>query len=148
MSWTQFRELYSYLLTLSCLAVFPGCETNHVPSGARFVVAVPKAAFYKYGPAQAFGPDFQLNEDTKVTIRQYSAGFSHVTTSDGISGYMSTDDLKPAPPDPPTPEESAAAARKLRPLFPQKLKMDFPYFDQAPLPENSGLQKPPPELRN
>jgi hypothetical protein len=113
-------EFGAYLIVLTCCAALAGCETNSVPSGAHYVVAVPNAAFFKYGPAQTFGPDFLLSQDTEVTIIQHSEGLSHVRTADGTGGYMYNEDLKPAPPKPPTPEESAAARRNLRPLFPQK----------------------------
>ncbi len=121
------------------------CE-NTIPSGASYVVAVPKAAFYKYGPAQTFGPDFLLDEDTKVTIIQHAMGFSRVTTANGISGYISNDDLKPAPPEAPSPQEAAVARRRLNsPVFAPKKRSDFqptpgsPLFeggDLPPLPEN------------
>lgn len=134
------------MIAVGCLIPFAGCE-NTIPSGASLVVAVPKAAFYKYGPAQSFGPDFMLDENTKVTIVQHATGFSRVSTGNGLSGYMSNDDLKPAPPDAPSPRESALARRRLNaPVFaPSRKQGDFqptpgsPLFegDLSPLPENS-----------
>jgi hypothetical protein len=146
-------KFVSRLVALTCCAALAGCETNSVPSGARFVVAVPKAAFYKYGPAQTFGPDFLLNQDAEVTIIQHSEGLSHVRTADGTGGYMYNEDLKPAPPTPPSPDESAAAHRNLRPLFPQKSdtlnvqpNFNAPLFDggESPLPKHVDPPKPLP----
>ncbi len=147
---TALAKWGAYLVALACCAALTGCETNSVPSGARYVVAVPNAAFFKYGPAQTFGPDFVLNPDAEVTIIQHSKGLSHVRTSDGTGGYMYNDDIKPAPPKPPTPEESASARHNLRPLFPQKPDLpgvqpnfNAPLFEGgAPLPRGGESLKP------
>ncbi len=76
-----------------------GCATTGTGAG-RYVVTAPKSQFYKYGPAQAFGADFALNRGQKVTLVQNSFGFSKVTTDDGITGYMPTEDLAPVPAEP------------------------------------------------
>jgi len=156
MPWTPSLILLRSLVTLTCLVAFTACEAT-IPSGASLVVAVPKAPFYKYGPAQTFGPDFMLDQDTKVTVIQHALGFSRVTTSNGISGYISNDDLKPAPPEAPSPQESAAAKRRLNTVIfgPKPKRGDFqptpgsPLFesgDLAPLPDNSE-PKPSPRFR-
>jgi hypothetical protein len=154
MPWTPSFKPVSCLLALACLALLTACE-NTIPSGASYVVAVPKAAFYKYGPAQSFGPDFMLDQDTKVTIIQHAMGFSRVTTDNGLSGYISNDDLKPAPPQAPSPQESAAAKRRLSSVFaPKPKRSEFqptpgsPLFegDLPPLPDNSE-PKPAPGFR-
>jgi hypothetical protein len=142
------------LIALSCLAALTACE-NTIPSGASYVVSVPKAGFYKYGPAQTFGPDFMLDEDTEVTIIQHSMGFSRVTTANGISGFVSNDDIKPAPPKPPTAREAAIAKSRLGPVFPKSKPGDVhpvpgsPLFeggDLPPLPEKDPA-KPRPGFR-
>ena len=116
MPWTPSLKSLPCLVALTCLALLTACE-NTIPSGASYVVAVPKAGFYKYGPAQTFGPDFMLDEDTRLTIVQHAMGFSRVTTSNGTSGYISNDDIKPAPPQAkseptPQPAKHSAAAEK------------------------------------
>lgn len=85
---------------IACLA---GCATSSNPkaAGGRFVVNAPRAPFYKYGPAQSFGPDYVLTRGLKVTLLDASYGFSHVRTDDGAVGYVATEDLAPAPPEPP-----------------------------------------------
>jgi hypothetical protein len=151
--WMALAKSGACLFSLACCAALAGCETNSVASGTRFVVAVPNAAFYKYGPAQTFGPDFTLSQDTEVTIIQHSEGLSHVRTADGTGGYMYNEDLKPAPPKAPTPEEAASARHNLRPLFPQKPELPgvqpnfhAPLFEEgAALPSGGvGTSKPHP----
>jgi hypothetical protein len=109
-------RLCSLLCLLAvALALLPGCATSGGASG-RYVVTAPKSPFYKYGPAQAFGADFALNRGQKVTVVENSFGFSRVTTEDGLAGYMPTDDLAPAPPEP-APQIRATprtASRRIR----------------------------------
>ena len=155
MTRTPLLKVLPCLIALSCLAALTGCE-NTIPSGASYVVSVPKAGFYKYGPAQSFGPDFMLDENTEVTIIQHSMGFSRVTTSTGISGFVSNDDIKPAPPKPPTAREAAIAKSRLGPVFGPKSKPGdvqpvpgSPLFETGeltPLPEKEPA-KPRPGFR-
>ena len=39
-----------------------------MPPSNQVLVSVPNAPFYKYGPAQAFGADFELTQGQKVTM--------------------------------------------------------------------------------
>jgi len=85
--------------------ILAACTTGGVtPPGSRFIVVVPKSAFYKYGPAQSFGPDFQLTKGQKVTMLERTFGYSRVTTDEGVTGYISSDEVIPAPPEPPPPK--------------------------------------------
>ncbi len=97
MSGPPLSSILRNLVTMICLAAFTACQTNDVPSGSHYVVATAKAPFYKFGPAQSFGPDFVLNEGAKVTMLEHSFGFSRLMTEDGTAGFVSTDDMKPAP---------------------------------------------------
>jgi hypothetical protein len=63
-------------------------------------VANTRAPFYKYGPAQSFGADFSLLQGQRVTMNERSFGYSRVTTAEGITGYVATDQLTLAPPEP------------------------------------------------
>jgi hypothetical protein len=157
MPWTPSVRSLPCLVSLACFAVLTACEST-IPSGASYVVSVPRAAFYKYGPAQSFGPDFMLDEDTRVTINQYALGFSRVTTTAGITGYISNDDLKPAPPATPSPQESATAKRRLNSVFaPRSKRSDLqptpgsPLFESGdlyPLPDSTPPpRKPSPNFR-
>ncbi len=155
MPWTPPLKFLPCLVALASTAAFTACE-NTIPSGASYVVSVPKAGFYKYGPAQTFGPDLSLDQDTRLTILQHGMGFSRVVTSDGTSGYISNDDIKPAPPATPTPQESAQARSRLNPVFGTKTKPSnmqpvpgsplFENNDLPPLPDN-GTPKPKPGFR-
>jgi len=155
MPWTPSLKSLPCLAVLTCLAVFTACE-NTIPSGASYVIAVPKAGFYKYGPAQSFGPDYSLDLDTRVTILQHDMGFSRVSLPDGTSGFVSNDDMKPAPPATPTPQESATARSRLKPVFGTKPKPSsvqpvpgsplFENNDLSPLPDKSDA-KPKPGFR-
>lgn len=83
-------------------AALGGCTTRDaVPSGSRYIVTAQRAQFYKYGPAQSFGPDFVLEKGQKVTMLERSFGYSRITTDQGITGYISSDEVVPAPPEPP-----------------------------------------------
>jgi hypothetical protein len=156
-----------HLGLLLALFAFSGCTSPNSSSNSaaraktgRFMVAVNKSPFYKYGPAQAFGADFALNRGQQLTLVQRSFGFSKVMTDDGQSGYMPTEDLVPAPfvPPPATPPVLAARrksgssagsgrlysgpVRKSAP--PQKLEGATPLFDvfDVPLPSNPEPANP------
>ena len=90
------RPVALFLLS-ALLGALGGCATKQVKVGSRYVVSTPKAAFYKYGPAQSFGPDTTLTKGTVVTMLESTWGFCHVMTDSGLSGYISSDDVKPAP---------------------------------------------------
>jgi hypothetical protein len=129
----------SCLVISACLVLLTACEAT-IPSGASYVVAVPTAGVYKYGPAQSFGPDFTLAQDTRVTIVQHAMGFSRVSTGNGITGYISNDDIKPAPPEPTSAQEIAASKRRLSPVFAPRLKRgDLQPTPGSPLFENGEL---------
>ncbi|MEP6671319.1 MAG: hypothetical protein ABJF10_19305 [Chthoniobacter sp.] len=142
-----------------CLAAFTACQSNDVPSGSHYVVSA-KTAFYKFGPAQSFGPDFVLNEGAKVTILEHAFGFSRVMTEDGTAGFVSTDDLKPAPVSYSTSTKTKTnyTIQLNRPMFDQSPAVEkhsnvppthgtgSPLFDTSdtPLPSNAATPKPKP----
>ncbi len=97
------RFVVLFLLS-AVLGALGGCATKQVKIGSPYVISAPKSAFYKYGPAQSFGPDTTLTQGTVVTMLESTWGFCHVMTESGLGGYVSSDDLKPAPP------QTAAAA--------------------------------------
>jgi hypothetical protein len=119
---------------------------------------VPKASFYKFGPAQSFGPDFVLDQGTNVIMLERSFGYSRVMTADGTAGFVSTEDLKPAPPGSFKTSPNARTNYTLqlnRPLFDQQKSLEkhsdvpptkgSPLFDASdnPLPQNPDAPKPP-----
>ena len=92
----SLRPVALFLLS-ALLGALGGCATKQVKVGSRYVVTAPKSAFFKYGPAQSFGPDTTLTKGTVVTMLESTWGFCHVMTEAGLSGYISSDDVKPAP---------------------------------------------------
>ncbi|MHA3771992.1 hypothetical protein ACXR0O_10690 [Verrucomicrobiota bacterium sgz303538] len=81
------------------------CETSGpMPPGNKYLAAERNVQFYKYGPAQAFGADFNLKQGEKLTMLDRQFGYSKVMLEDGTTGYIATEELKPAPPDPPPPK--------------------------------------------
>jgi hypothetical protein len=160
MSWKPlFRVLQSLVTAMICLAAFSACQTNTVPSGSYYIVSAPKTAFYKFGPAQSFGPDFSLEEGAKIIMLEHSFGYSRVMTADGTSGFVSTDDVKPAPPGTFTTSPKAKSNYTLqlnRPMFDAPSHVEkhsnvpptrggSPLFDtgDTPLPQNDPAKPAP-----
>jgi hypothetical protein len=104
------NESLRLALAFSAAAIFGSCTSGPaVPPGSRYIVTASRAQFYKYGPAQTFGPDFALGKGQKVTMVQHSFGYSRVTTDDGVTGYVSSDEVAPAPPEPKPPSTPVPA---------------------------------------
>jgi uncharacterized protein YgiM (DUF1202 family) len=159
-------RLTAVLCLLLATAWLCACETTGgavVPPGSVYV-ANTRAPFYKYGPAQSFGADFSLLQGQRVTMNERSFGYSRVTTAEGITGYVATDQLTLAPPEPMQLKPKTNA--KLPPVFqtpkvaepkrssgkPKRSNVapvaEDPLFDvndvPAPLPENP---EPAPDFR-
>ena len=111
---TFVASLTPFLVALLFLNACSTAGSRSTQAG-RYIVSVPKASFYKYGPAQSVGPDFQLPKGQTLTVLQHSFGFSHVLTDDGTDGYVANDEIKPAPPQP-----TAAAPQNPFPTSPSK----------------------------
>lgn len=75
-------------------------NASALPKTGAFVVSSHTAEFFKYGPAQSFGPDFMLKKGERVTMLNRDWGFSRVQTENGVAGYVATEDIEPAPPPP------------------------------------------------
>ena len=104
------------VLGLTCVTSLAACTTAQSGAGSRYVVTAPRSQFYKYGPAQAFGADLVLPHGQKITMLETSFGFSKVMTDEGIAGYVASDEIEPAPPEPaaakatPSPKPSRGMA--------------------------------------
>jgi len=158
MFWTPLSRVFQVLVAMTCVAAFSACKTNDIPSGAHYIVSAPKTAFYKFGPAQESGPDFSLNEGTKIIMLEHSFGFSRVMTADGTAGWVSTDDVRPAPPEKFTTSASAKTNYTIqmnRSMFDQSTPpvkhsnvspTDAPLFNpnDNPLPQSSNPPNPAP----
>ncbi len=91
-----------WLLALAGCAA-PGkkaAQTDQPEATERYAITAPHTPFFKYGPAQAQGPDLNLKKGVVVTLVKRSSGFSLVRTQMGEEGYVSNDRLAPAPPEP------------------------------------------------
>jgi hypothetical protein len=146
---------------LAALGLVGACATKPGTSGgpgARYIVTAQKSAFYKYGPAQSFGPDFQLEKGAIVTMLEKSWGFSRVMTDTGVGGFVSSDDLKPAPPAPATPKPVLADnSRKPQWSYSKPKESNIrptpggPLFDvndvPMPLPDHYEPPSPKPKFR-
>lgn len=94
-----------YLLpfvAVSFLAV--GCSSISKPkvfSGGTdtwYSVAANQTPFYRYGPQQGNGPDMQLPHDSIMKVIRPSFGYVKVKLQDGESGYVASEDIRPAEP--------------------------------------------------
>ena len=143
---------------LTALALLSACATKSVKPGTRYIITAPKTAFYKYGPAQSFGPDTTLAQGTIVTMLESTWGFCHVMTDTGLGGYVSSDDLKLAPPAAATPKPTLAGNSREPQFFSGRPKQNTirptpggPLFDvndvPMPLPDNTSPSGPKPKFR-
>ena len=136
------------------LVLLAGCAREIAPPGSRFLVSTQSAQFYKYGPAQSFGADFVLPKGQRIIMLERSFGFSRVMTDDGITGWVASEDISPAPPEPRT-SASAAGRRGAAPdrmySGPRKQsKVEAvpgdPLFDMSdlppPMPDEPVLPRP------
>ena len=143
---------------LMALALLSACAAKQAKAGTRYVITAPKTAFYKYGPAQSFGPDTTLTQGTIVTMLESTWGFCHVMTDSGLGGYVASDDLKLAPPAAATPKPTLAANPRAPQFYSGRPKQNTirptpggPLFDvndlPMPLPDSSPPPPPKPKFR-
>ncbi|MGI8956288.1 MAG: hypothetical protein ACR2II_05155 [Chthoniobacterales bacterium] len=94
-----------HLLPLAAASLLAaGCASSGKPkvfSGGTdtwFAVATHQTPFYKYGPQQGSGPDMQLAHDSIMKVIRPSFGYVKVELQDGESGYVASEDIRPAEP--------------------------------------------------
>ena len=80
-----------------------------------YLVNVPQTPMFRYGPAQSFGADFNLQQGQRVVMLRREYGYSRVMTDSGQTGYVATEDIVPAPPEP--KHNNSARTGKLPPLI-------------------------------
>jgi hypothetical protein len=113
----------------------------------HYLVAPATSEFYKYGPAQAFGADFVVHRGDRITMLHRDLGYSQVQLADGTTGYMPTEDLKPAP-APATPPRIRGRDRRVTAGAPRSSNVKpvpgDPLFDvtDIPLPLPQEPEKP------
>jgi hypothetical protein len=107
------KVILLHAVAAAAAVLLAGCATDAAPRGSGYVISTATAQFYKNGPAQDFtfaqhtfdnnitqqkvGPDFDLPKGAHVTMLKREFGYSRVVTDDGVAGYVSNDQLKPAP---------------------------------------------------
>lgn len=104
----KMRRTFAGLLPLAVLGFFfnTACSTPKTGASgspgasALYLVTAEQTPFYKNGPAQGNGADLSLKKGGMITMLDRHYGFSRVQTGDGQTGYVSTDDISPAPPAP------------------------------------------------
>ncbi|MEO7723432.1 MAG: hypothetical protein ABIU29_01900 [Chthoniobacterales bacterium] len=94
-----------YLLPLGVVSLLAvGCASSSRPkvfSGGTdtwYAVTAEQTPFYKYGPQQGTGPDMQLGHDSIMKVIRPSFGYVKVKLQDGASGYVASEDIRPAAP--------------------------------------------------
>ena len=92
----------SAVLLTSCSSV----EYNST-NAPRMIVVTERTPFYHNGPAQGNGPDMSLLKGDEVRVLRKEIGFSFVLLEDGQNGYVSNEDLKPAPTAEPAPAKKS-----------------------------------------
>jgi hypothetical protein len=50
------------------LLLLAGCTSGPATAGGPVVVTAPRTPFYRYGPAQVQGADFNIFKDTPLTL--------------------------------------------------------------------------------
>src|ERR1700677_3535527 len=107
---TTIPRVFAVALSATLGLLFHTACTTTKPSPApqagndgpvRYIVKADTTPFFKFGPAQANGPDLRLKKDDLVTMVQRQYGYSRVLSPDGDAGYVPTDDIAPAPVQPP-----------------------------------------------
>jgi hypothetical protein len=95
----------SYLLPFAALfGLTAGCVSSgksKISSGRTdswYAVAANQTPFYHYGPQQGNGPDMQLPHDSIMRVIRPSFGYVKVKLQDGESGYVASEDIRPAAP--------------------------------------------------
>jgi hypothetical protein len=123
-----------------------GCTATGGPgahAGDPYIVNSQRTLFYSYGPAQASGPDFALDQGQRLTMLSYEYGFSRVAVQGtGQSGYVATEDLAPAPPPPkpaPTPSHThhRQSDNSRPPTAEEQIQIPFPEFPESKPPPGS-----------
>ncbi len=74
----------------------PAAASN---GGQYYIVSARAAAFYRYGPQQANGPDEKLAQGTLMTLIRPVFGYSKVQLSNGLQGYVASQDIHAASPE-------------------------------------------------
>jgi hypothetical protein len=137
--------MHRFLPFLGALGmVLSGCQAGLQPSAGmdNYMITAERSAFYKFGPAQAAGPDATLTKNQHVTLIRREFGYSRIRTEDGQLGYVATEDITRAPDPTPTPTPPRGSGKKGRG---GRLTQDQP--NDIALPQNQPSDNPAPGFR-
>jgi hypothetical protein len=118
-------------------------------SGQYYIVSVKEAEFYRYGPQQANGPDEKLAQGTLLTLIRPAFGYSKVQLSNGLQGYVASQDIHAAPADVvqaatnPNPPVTGTSESNRQPRFRYNI-VDPRFLPPPPLPEDQPEPTPIP----
>ena len=140
----QTARFVVQIITLASTTTLVACATpkGRIPTTDRFWVTASRTPFYHYGPAQATGADYVLIKGQNVTLVKRSFGFSQITTADGQSGYVATDDIVPAPAPTPTPKPSVVPENEYEHYFPAPARLPGDSITPLSLELPLGLPTP------
>jgi hypothetical protein len=126
-------------LTLIAPHLMSGCATTaSVPQGTPVAVVNDQAPFYKFGPAQAAGPDARLTKGQRGVVLSHEFGFSRVQLDNGETGYVDSGDIAPAPDEVPGSPSAEGA-----PSPPQQTSGGENPPVQPTTPPPQGVKLPP-----
>lgn len=136
MAWAS-ALLLSAITLASCTTP---TTTQTSAAGGAYVVTASKANFFKYGPAQGAGPDFNLLKGQRVTMVKREFGFSKVQTAEGETGYVATEELAVAPPEVAPavalPGPSSIFSPRKRVTSSRRVDRNLPQVNDLPLPRS------------
>lgn len=134
-----------HLLPVAAAALLAaGCTSSGRPkvfsSGTDtwYAVAASQTPFYRYGPQQGNGPDMHLPHDAIMQVIRPSFGYVKVKLQDGESGYVASEDIRPAAP--------ALVAEKLAPPPPPPELTAPTFASHSEQGEQFGLDSDDPRL--
>jgi len=131
-----------------CLLTLTGCagprkkdaaqasEVREAVDG-RYAVKAGYTPLFKYGPAQAQGPDLSLKQGDVVLLLQRTSGFSRVRTNRGVEGYVANDRLEAAPPEPVKPPPPFRINNPASPEWLKVVPLDQ-MIEEPPLPAGTA----------
>lgn len=114
--------------------MFVGCAgPAFAPDAAPEYLVIRETPLYRYGPQQGGAPDAWLRKDDRIRMLRREFGYSFVQSGDAQTGYVSNEDLAPAPPVSRPLIESSGERETHAPL---------PAAEEPPLPK-PDLEAPP-----
>ena len=101
-----------FLLILPGLFLFGGCKSFETTKDiGYYTVIAKKTRVYRFGPGQVSAGDTTLSEGQRVVLLRREIGYSRVLTPDGEKGFVLSNTIQPARPEPGAPRIPNAIAQ-------------------------------------